>query len=107
MPECTACGICCAATTPRHARVTGDDWSRLGDDAERCTEWIANQAFMRIEGGRCVALALTPEGRFACAIYDRRPAVCRELEPGSPACEAEIVRKAETVRRLLPIWRGG
>lgn len=106
MPECTACGACCTATTPRHARVTGHDWERLGDDAERWTEWIGNQAFMRVEGGRCAALAVTAEGRFACVIYERRPAVCRELERGSPACDAEIERKGEDVRRMLPIWRG-
>ena len=106
MPECTACGICCTSNNPRHARVTGDDWARLGDDAERWTEWIGNQAFMRIEHGRCAALAFAGDGRFACTIYDRRPAVCRELERGSPACEAEIARKAEAVRRMLPLWRG-
>ncbi|UJR78445.1 YkgJ family cysteine cluster protein [Sandaracinus amylolyticus] len=105
-PECTACGACCTSSSPQHARVTGDDWSRLGEDAERWTEWIGNRAFMRIEHGRCVALEARRDGRFACRIYERRPAVCRELERGSPACDAEITRKAARMRRHLPLWIG-
>lgn len=85
--------------SPRHAPVTGEDWSRLGDDAERWTIWIGNRAFMRIEGGRCAALGRGPDRRFACGIYERRPAICRDLARGSPACEAEIIRK-------LPVWEG-
>jgi len=65
----------------RHVPVSGDDWSRLGDDAERLTHWIANRPFMRIEAGRCVALARRGD-RLACTIYERRPELCRALEQG-------------------------
>lgn len=99
--DCTECGVCCTSVGVRHAPVSGDDWSRLGDDAERVTHWIANRAFMRIELGRCVALERRG-ARLACAIYERRPEVCRALERGSPACEAEIARKGP----VLPMWRG-
>jgi hypothetical protein len=81
--------------------VTGDDWSRLGDDAEQLTRWIGNRAFMRIEGGRCVALERRGE-RVACAIYERRPEICRALERASPGCAAELARKGPA----LPLWRG-
>ena len=37
-------------------------------------------------------------GEGCCTIYERRPEVCRALDRGSPACEAEIVRKG---RRLV------
>ena len=47
--DCTRCGACCFSGSPRHARVTGDDHERLGDDAERLVAWIGNLAFMRIE----------------------------------------------------------
>jgi len=105
-PECTACGACCTSTSPQHARVSGDDWSRLGDEAERWTTWIGHRAFMRIEGGRCAALAVLHDGRLACRVYERRPSVCRELARGSPACDAEIVHKAGRMRRHLPRWIG-
>ena len=60
--DCMRCGACCFSESPRHARVTGDDHGRLGDDAERFVEWIGNEAFMRIERvtgdmHKCIALA--------------------------------------------------
>jgi Fe-S-cluster containining protein len=57
-------------------------------DPERWTRWLENKAYMRIEDGRCAALNGT-----LCAIYEERPEICRALERGSPACEAEILRK--------------
>lgn len=78
-------------------RVTGDDWRRLGVDAERVAHFIGHRAFMRMSGGRCGALVeeRQPDGAIwqVCAIYERRPQVCRDLARGSPACEAERMRK--------------
>lgn len=98
--DCTTCGACCTSESPRHAPVTGEDWSRLGGEAERWADWIGHRAFMRLEGGRCAALVRAPGDRVLCAIYDRRPAICRELGRGSPACEAEIARKGPALRVL-------
>src|SRR5689334_7994445 len=98
LEDCMRCGACCFSESERHARVTGDDYERLGDAASLVT-FIGNQAFMRIERadgiGRCIALALDATGTFACTIYDRRPAVCRDLERGSPACEGERETKRD------------
>jgi Fe-S-cluster containining protein len=92
VPECTRCAACCTSRGERHVPVTGDDYARLGDDAERLTTWEQNRVFMRMTEGRCAALAIDAD-RALCSIYERRPSVCRELERGSPACEAEILRK--------------
>jgi Fe-S-cluster containining protein len=46
--DCTTCGACCFSESPRHARVTGDDYERLGQAAEALVEFLGNQAFMRI-----------------------------------------------------------
>src|SRR5688572_10466495 len=95
MEECTRCGACCFSESPRHARVTGADYERLGDpDVERLVEFIGNQAFMRIEGRegtrRCAALVVdVVAGTFLCSVYERRPAICRELERGSGGCAGE------------------
>src|SRR5690349_2908349 len=89
--DCTRCAACCFSESVHHARVTGEDHARLGDDAEELVTWVGNTAFMRIEPigdapdalHRCVALAIDPElGTFACSIYERRPQVCRDLERG-------------------------
>jgi Fe-S-cluster containining protein len=88
--DCRTCAACCFSELQDYVRVTGDDFSRLGDDAERLTAFIGNRAFMRMAEGRCAALeAGTEPGIFQCSVYERRPQVCRELERGSPACAGE------------------
>lgn len=108
MEECTRCGACCFSESARHARVTGDDYERLGAaDAERLVDFIGNQAFMRIEGEegtrRCAALVLDASGNFTCSVYERRPAVCRELERGSGACAGEREAKLGRTRVALTV----
>ena len=41
---------------------------------------------------RCAALAGKVGERAACGIYEWRPNPCRELEPGSDACERARAR---------------
>lgn len=109
MDECTRCGACCFSESPRHARVTGDDYERLGDaDADRLVQFIGNQAFMRIEGSegtrRCAALVVDPlGGTFSCSVYERRPAVCRELERGTGACAGERATKLGRTKVALAV----
>lgn len=98
LPRCLACGVCCHSKTDTYVRVYGEDWARLGADAERWACFIGNRAYLRMEQGHCAALRTSgaPAGQRAyfCTIYERRPRICRELEQGSPQCEAECVRKA-------------
>jgi Fe-S-cluster containining protein len=108
LEECMRCGACCFSESEKHARVTGDDYARLGDDAPRLVVFVGNQAFMRIdrtgEIGRCAALIVDPvAGTFHCSVYERRPDVCRDLERGSPACAGERVTKNDRPRRLLEV----
>ena len=96
LPECVACGVCCFSTLERYVEVKGSDYERLGDEAERLVHFIGNRAYMRIVEGHCAALAVdVEERRFWCTVYDRRPAVCRDLARGSSACEGERAVKAE------------
>lgn len=110
------CGACCFSESERHARVTGDDYARLGDDAERLVLWIENLAFMRltdITAGperqsprHCAALVIDSKGGiFACSIYNQRPQVCRDLARGSNECRGELGSKGERPRRALAILR--
>ncbi len=105
-PECVACGTCCFSDLPKYVRVRGDDHERLGDDADALVVFHGNEAYMAMNGGRCAALALDVEGgRFLCSVYERRPATCRELERGSPACAGEIALKGERPLMLLRLRR--
>lgn len=104
--DCMECGACCFSESPRHARVTGDDYERLGEeDAERWVVFDANQAFMRLTrtkgASHCAALTIDSRGTFTCSIYDRRPQVCRDLERGGGACEGERATKHDRTRRVL------
>jgi Fe-S-cluster containining protein len=105
--DCQTCGACCFSESERHARVTGDDYERLGDDAEALVVFVANRAFMRIVGSpgarRCIALE-AKDGRFSCRVYGKRPQVCRDLERGSPACEGEILIKRRRIDPAVAVW---
>lgn len=89
-------------------RVTGADWTRLGEEAERVAQFagLGNEAFMRMTDGHCAALsvrrAAAGEGKgkqevateFFCTIYERRPQICRDLARGSPECAGERALQA-------------
>lgn len=94
-PPCLSCGACCFSALETYVCVTGADYARLGELAERVSGFIGNRCYMRMHEGRCAALAVDPAGRYVCSIYEQRPEVCRELERGSSACEAERTRKSE------------
>jgi Fe-S-cluster containining protein len=95
-PDCRRCAACCHSTLSDYVRVTGDDHARLGDRADDLVVFSGTRAFMRMENGHCAAL-VHDGSAWSCTVYEVRPATCRELERGSPQCEAEIERKSELV----------
>jgi Fe-S-cluster containining protein len=104
--ECMQCGVCCFSTLDTYVRVTGEDWTRLGNDAELWAHFIGHRAYLRMKNGHCAALEkrLAAQGacEFFCTIYERRPAICRDLERGSPSCEAEQIRKSPRILGECP-----
>ncbi len=86
VPDCQDCGACCFPRGERHVPLTGADHARLTPaEQAAATVFLGNRCFMRVEDGRCVHLQ-QQDGRFACGIYERRPAVCRDYERGGEAC---------------------
>lgn len=76
-------------------RVSGDDYTRLSQDADSHVAFIGNRAYMKMVDGHCGALRVeTDTGRFVCTVYETRPQTCRDLARGSSACEGEIATKA-------------
>ena len=90
------CGACCFSRAERFVRVTGADWTRLGEAAERLAHFIGHRAYMKMTDGHCAALDLrtTAEGEpeFFCTVYETRPQICRDLARGSPECAGERAR---------------
>ena len=104
--DCLRCGVCCHSKLDTYVRVTGDDWERLGVEAERVAQFVGNRAYMKMTDGHCAALdvRLTPAGgrEFFCTVYEQRPQTCRDLGRGTPQCEGELERKAQLVHPALP-----
>jgi len=99
--DCQRCGVCCFSPAAHYVRVSGDDWTRLGADAERLAHFAGrgHEAFMRMRDGHCAALEVRRGGEFFCTIYDRRPQTCRDLGRGSPACLGELARTGREAAR--------
>ncbi|MFT3868697.1 MAG: YkgJ family cysteine cluster protein [Nibricoccus sp.] len=99
LPKCLACGVCCFSRLETYVRVSGADWTRLGDDAGRYAYFIGHRAYMNMEEGHCAALEIQigSEGtrEYICRVYDRRPQICRDLERGSPQCAGERLLKSD------------
>jgi Fe-S-cluster containining protein len=93
-PPCLECGACCLSNLETSVRVTGDDYERLGDAAERLVHFVGTRAYMRLSDGHCAALRVELPGRFVCTVYETRPDACRDLERGSPQCAGELSTKA-------------
>ena len=86
-------------------RVSGDDWTRLGEDAPRVAHFSGTRAFMRMHEGHCGALEIRrmPDGgvNFFCTIYERRPQICRDLARASWQCLGERAAKADRVAAMV------
>ena len=96
VPACVDCGCCCFSKAAEFVKVTGYDYSRLGDRGHALVVWRGNRAFMRLTDGHCAALVIDARsGQFRCKVYDKRPEVCRALARGSGECAGEREVKAE------------
>ncbi|MEM9191672.1 MAG: YkgJ family cysteine cluster protein [Myxococcota bacterium] len=102
LPECLRCGACCFSDLPTAVRVTGDDYSRLGDLADELTHFVGNRCYLRFDDGHCAALEINPATKtYTCRAYERRPSICRDLARGGPACLAERELKGERAHASL------
>jgi Fe-S-cluster containining protein len=93
---CQACGACCACFRVDFAAGELDDNggsvpSGLAVEVTSHTWRMRGTDHVPI---RCAALTGKIGGRVACGIYEWRPNPCRELEPGSDACERARARHA-------------
>jgi Fe-S-cluster containining protein len=91
---CLTCGACCAAYRVDFAV---DELDEMGGRVPSGLAVEVTGSTCRMRGtdhvpGRCAALTGTVGKRAACGIYEWRPSPCRELEPGSDACEKARAR---------------
>jgi uncharacterized protein len=102
--DCQKCGVCCFSQLETYVRVSGEDWARLGADAETLAHFIGHRAYLKLRDGHCAALDVRgPPAtalEFFCTVYERRPQICRDLARGSAACEGERASKSSRVEAL-------
>ena len=105
--DCETCGACCAAPaawfalSAMEADGTKELPARLVQDGKLMTD----------KDGRCAALQGRVGDSVRCAVYARRPLMCRVLTAGSPVCKrARAVfglvageDEPDTARRLCPV----
>lgn len=109
--DCGSCGACCVEagyvgvsptdTTPRALTRTTKG---LNLSKETMTA-LGRRCMKRHIGGPCVALEGVVGSNVSCAIYEQRPAVCRQFEAGTPGC----LDARERMRSKLASdfrWRG-
>jgi Fe-S-cluster containining protein len=93
---CQACGACCANFRVDFSSFESED---SGGPVPAGLAAAINASTCRMRGTdhsppRCAALTGRIGERVACGIYQWRPGPCRELEPGSAACELARRRHA-------------
>ena len=91
---CLTCGACCASFRVDFAR---DELDEHGGTVPIGLTVEVTPTTARMRGTdhvptRCAALTGKIGAHAACGIYEWRPNPCRELEPGSGACERARAR---------------
>ncbi len=83
--DCQTCGACCRGAYDSVTVASGDPVIRRHPELVVHRETYVE---IRRNGDRCAALSggWAPGDRYACAIYQGRPRVCREFELGSAHC---------------------
>lgn len=97
--DCQLCGACCISpwTGAGYVRLYPEDLARLSEAGlpvvREETDWYGPEGIVKLltrrdDGGRraCVAFEGSAGGPCSCSIYERRPNVCRQFEPGSDLC---------------------
>ncbi|MFC6047319.1 YkgJ family cysteine cluster protein [Methylobacterium hispanicum] len=103
--DCQACGACCVAAGPVAVQTHDVQVPRWRTRSVRRVVGFASfeadlgVRCMKADDGRCGALVGQPGSRVACGIYDRRPSVCAEFEPGSGYCLEARAAARERVSR--------
>lgn len=92
---CTTCGACCASF---RVDFSVHELQSQGGSVPEGLAVEVTDSTCRMRGTdhvpmRCAALTGTVGQHARCGIYEWRPGPCRELEPGSDACQRARLRQ--------------
>ena len=104
---CTSCGACCASFRVSFHWSETDRVRTGGVPLETTADLDLHRSAMLgtlSSPPRCVALTGWVGSSVACAIYERRPGVCRELEPSyRNGMQSEQCDRARLAHGLRPL----
>jgi len=98
--DCQVCGACCVEAgsvilvPARGDSVPSDLVSRHKTGQLEVAKHM---------GGRCKALEGVIGACVSCSIYENRPRVCKQFEPGSPGCKEARSRASHKISQME--WR--
>lgn len=90
--DCQSCGACCEHGGEVTVMIETDKRvpAYMTRSVRRMMGYASYDHYdrrrMARADGVCIALRGQVGAECACKIYDRRPAICHEFEPGSDAC---------------------
>jgi Fe-S-cluster containining protein len=89
---CLACGACCMSYRVSFYWAEAEERGLPASLTEQVSPHLACMAGTNARQPRCAALQQSGEGRFACRVYEQRPAPCRELQIGDDKCRQARAR---------------
>ena len=85
--NCQTCGACCSNPTDSvWIEVTDEDAIRINDASLIQEGDIEKYAMKQRLNGHCVALVGDVGNACKCSIYDKRPEICRIVQPRDTIC---------------------
>lgn len=90
MRDCQSCGLCCVSNDPKWVQVSLSDANRI--DIDKLQYGDVEYFAMKMKYKRCCCLIGELGVKTKCSIYENRPTICRQVEPGSQICLESILK---------------
>jgi len=91
--DCTKCGACCRGFD---VDLVWSDHGVPEDMTERTTDNIDLFKMRQHKDGSCVALCGNIGESVSCSVYENRPSVCRDFQPGNIQCQLIRIQEGLT-----------
>jgi Fe-S-cluster containining protein len=83
---CLACGACCMSYRVSFYWAEAEQRGLPAPLTEQLNPFLSCMAGTNAKQPHCAALQQSADGRFACRVYEQRPAPCREVQIGDDKC---------------------
>ncbi len=100
------CAACCFSRSSHYVELSPKERQNASPRLRALTHSDGARIYLRmVSAGHCAALVAAGQ-HYRCSIYEERPAPCRELLAGSPACLEERREKRRMVAAARALAEG-